>query len=155
MRRHKSLIPLSREHHPALLLAQLLKKDAPPYKGLPGDLKGKAQYAISFWHDELQRHFRDEEQILFPFIRGHHNKIDELCAEILQEHRLLEKLFKQLQTGKPNASLLDKIGTALEKHIRKEERVLFQKIQEKFSEDVLGELTEKMEAKNTKRNTTC
>ena len=42
MIRHSSIVSLSREHHGALILARLLQKDAPPYKNLPKDLKGKA-----------------------------------------------------------------------------------------------------------------
>jgi hypothetical protein len=35
MKRHEALIPLSRDHHGTLILARLLRSDAPPYKGLP------------------------------------------------------------------------------------------------------------------------
>ena len=42
MKRHEALAPLSREHHGTLILAQLLKKGAPVYKGLPDTDTGKA-----------------------------------------------------------------------------------------------------------------
>ena len=41
MKRHSSLVPYSQDHHKILVLAQVLKKDVPDYKGMPTDLKGK------------------------------------------------------------------------------------------------------------------
>jgi len=34
MKRHEALAPFSREHHGALILAQVMKKGAPAYKGI-------------------------------------------------------------------------------------------------------------------------
>ena len=53
MKRHPALIPLSREHHGALILARLIQKDAPPYKGLPLEINGKAVYAQEFYKNIL------------------------------------------------------------------------------------------------------
>ena len=64
MKRHEALAPLSREHHEALILAQLLKKGVPAYKGLPTDTAGKISYARQLYADKLRRHFLDEEKIL-------------------------------------------------------------------------------------------
>ncbi|MEO7264876.1 MAG: hypothetical protein ABIW38_08185, partial [Ferruginibacter sp.] len=64
MKRHPSLISLSREHHGALILARLLQKNAPAYKGLPSDSNGKAVYALQFYKDELIQHFLQEEKVL-------------------------------------------------------------------------------------------
>ena len=45
MKREEALAPLSREHHSTLILAQLLKKDAPVYHQLPAEPWDKAKYA--------------------------------------------------------------------------------------------------------------
>ena len=70
MKRHQALIPLSQDHHHGLLLAQLLKRNAPEYHGLPNDLLGKMQFAIEMFHKELDHHFRDEEEFVFPYLKG-------------------------------------------------------------------------------------
>ena len=63
MKRHTALIPLSQDHHHGLLLAQLIKKNAPEYKGLPKDLIGKMNYTNDIYNTELEHHFEDEEKL--------------------------------------------------------------------------------------------
>lgn len=141
MKRHEALIPLSRDHHSALLLARLIQKGAPEYKGLPTDIAGKAAYAVKFYHDELVTHFLMEENGLLEKIKGVSEKIDTLSDEILHEHRELRLLFELLPVSEKLEEHLDTLGYALEKHIRKEERELFPLIQESCSETLLAEIT--------------
>lgn len=129
MKRHKSLIPLSQDHHNGLMLAQLIKKDSPEYKGLPRDIDGKIGYVVSSWQNELKYHFENEEKILFPKIVGKNPGIDDLLKEIINEHDQIEKMIFELEGSKNKISDLNKLGILLEKHIRKEERQLFQLIQ--------------------------
>ncbi|MCB0743625.1 MAG: hemerythrin domain-containing protein [Ignavibacteriae bacterium] len=136
MKRHKSIIALSHDHHHGLMLAQLIKKDAPEYKGLPTDLIGKANHVKESWEKELKLHFKNEENILFPFVKGKDEELDALIEDILEEHRLIESLVKKLDTDSDIESTLDQLGKALESHIRKEERELFQKIQISFGEEL-------------------
>lgn len=136
MKRHKSIIALSHDHHHGLMLAQLIKKDAPEYKGLPTDLIGKVNHVKESWENELKLHFENEENILFPFAKGKDKEIDNLIDEILDEHKLIETLVKSLNTTTDIESTLDQLGKALESHIRKEERELFQKIQLSFGEEL-------------------
>ncbi|WP_337865523.1 hemerythrin domain-containing protein [Ignavibacterium sp.] len=89
MERHKALIVLSRDHQKGLMLAQLLKEDARPYKGLPTDLPGKMNYAKETFHSDLSKHFEDEEKILFPFVKGKDLNCDKLIDELLDEHHSL------------------------------------------------------------------
>ena len=90
MKRHEALAPLSREHHSALILAQLLKKDAPAYKGLPTALNEKAAYALHMFITTLQLHFTNEEEMLDK-IKNVHTEIDKLSDEIFKEHQQLKK----------------------------------------------------------------
>jgi len=120
MKRHKALIPLSHDHHHGLLLAQLIKKNAPDYNGLPKDLEGKITYAIDVYNSSLKHHFDDEEKILFPAIKGKHKLLDDLIIEIINEHRLLENLITELPKSKNQIDLIDEIGKILDNHIRKE-----------------------------------
>jgi iron-sulfur cluster repair protein YtfE (RIC family) len=143
MKRHESLIALSHDHHHGLMLAQLIKKGAPEYKGLPTDIIGKVKYAEEAWEKELKVHFNNEEKILFPFVRGKDAKLDQLIDEILVEHKQIKKLFDKLNKSSDKEAVLNNLGILLEKHIRQEEREVFQKIQTLFK-DELNELNGKI-----------
>lgn len=141
MKRHSALINLSREHHAALILAQILKKDGPNFKDLPTDDEGKRNYTISFYKTDLAKHFQFEEEILFPFVNKQSDLLIEQSAQLISEHKKLKSLIQKLLIPGNLESLLDKIGVLLEKHIRFEERVYFQKVQEIFPGSELDELS--------------
>ena len=150
MKRHKSLIPLSQDHHNGLMLAQLIKKGAPEYKGLPSDINGKVQYTIESWENELKIHFLNEEKILFPSVMGKYSEIDMLIDELINEHKEIKQKIDKLKIQDDLQNSLNDLGNFLEKHIRKEERILFQKLQE----SCLDEL-EEIEDKIMPANTSC
>ncbi len=137
MKRHEALAPLSREHHGALLLAQLLKKTAPAYKDLPTLPEEKLVYAVNFYKANLQAHFIKEEEMLAK-VKQYHPEVEKLTAKIINEHRQLTNLFNTLDKENNSIDLLDELGKALESHIRKEERVLFPLIQQYCPEEVLN-----------------
>lgn len=140
MKRHSALINLSREHHAALILAQILKKDGPNFKDLPTDNEGKRNYTISFYKTDLAKHFQFEEEILFPFVNKQSDLLKEQTAQLIGEHKKLKNLIQKLSTPGDVETMLDRIGMLLEKHIRFEERVYFQKVQEIFPDNELDEL---------------
>ena len=139
MKRHESLAPFSREHHTALILAQLLKKGAPVYKGLPTSAKEKISYAINLFHDSLEEHFRKEEALL-EIVQHCHEDIGKLGKEIVAEHAQLTEYFLNLDISENPEDSINTLGIALEKHIRKEERVLFPLIQRRCSEEILNKI---------------
>ena len=136
MKRHPSLAHLSREHHGALILARLLQKDAPPYKGLPVDADGKAAYALNFYNEELLKHFEEEEKVL-KLVTGLNAGLDLLVETIFREHQEFHVLFKSIDDHSDTPAHLHELGKALEIHIRKEERELFPLIEESSSEDLM------------------
>ena len=136
MKRHDTLIPLSREHHAALLLARVIQKNAPAYKGFPEEPKAKAIYAVQFFKTNLEEHFSKEETLLHQVIK-YNAEIKKLAEEIISEHLQLSAMFNTLQDAKELPDALDKLGTLLEEHIRKEERILFPLIQEHCPEEIL------------------
>lgn len=136
MKRHKSLINLSHDHHHGLMLAQLIKKDAPEYKDLPNDTDGKVKHVIDSWRNELKFHFENEENVLLPAIVGKNEEIDNLIEEILSEHKLIENLVLGLAKSSNVVSDLNELGLILENHIRKEERQLFHLIQTHFPNEL-------------------
>jgi iron-sulfur cluster repair protein YtfE (RIC family) len=139
MKRHESLAPLSREHHEALILAQLLKKNAPIYKGLPQLPADKARHALAFFNSHLKNHFQQEEGMLDKVMHCD-RRIEEITREIIAEHEQLTLLFTSLADTADIEATMDELGRLLEQHIRKEERVLFPLIQELCPENILDAL---------------
>lgn len=140
MKRHNALILLSHDHHHGLLLAQLLKKSAPAYKGLPSDTPGKINYAIDKFNSDLTIHFEDEEKILFPILKGKDREVDILIDELIEEHKKLREKIISLKDIPDPEDTMDEIGYLLETHIRKEERNLFQKAQQILVEEELSDI---------------
>jgi len=141
MKRHQALIPLSRDHHATLLLARLLRSDAPPYKGLPVEYKDKAEYAMKHYREELLGHFEQEEKMI-PLLKGVNTTLDSLLACMKVEHQELHFLFNSINMNQELSSQLDILGRALESHVRKEDREIFPLIQECCTEEVLNKLAD-------------
>jgi len=139
MKRYEALAPLSSEHHSSLLLAQLLKKNAPVYKGLPTNAKDKAAYALQQFTSVIVKHFQQEESILEK-VKDCHADISYLAEEIIKEHRQMAGLFLSLDSVSEPEHIMDKLATMLEDHIRKEERILFPLLQQHCSEEQLQEI---------------
>lgn len=136
MKRHKSLIGLSHDHHHGLLLAQLIKKGAPTYKNLPQNTEEKVLYTKDRWENELKYHFENEENILFPFVKDKDDELDKLIIEIVSEHFKIKKLILDLDNSLDKDETLNSLGILLESHIRKEERKLFPLIESVFKMDL-------------------
>lgn len=145
MKRHPSLIPISRQHHEGLITARLLREDAPPYKGLPTDPEGKKDYYLDFFLKHLQPHLQLEERVLFPFVRDRHPELDRLIGELELEHQQVQDQTGELRFGENMPEKLNRLGHLLENHIRKEERELFEKIQDLLPEEDLQELQRQIE----------
>lgn len=139
MKRHESLIPLSREHHDGLILAQLIKLNAPVYKGMPETTADKVKYASKFYRFDLIEHFKKEEEMLRK-IKLANEAIDQLAVEIEEEHRVLQRLFSGLENSTDQEAVLNELGILLEAHIRKEERILFPLIEKYCSAEVMEAL---------------
>lgn len=140
-RRHESLIPLSREHHYGLMLCLRI------HRGMPLDgedeewVRAKAARAAEFFASDLTAHFKAEEDVLFPAMRGLAGA-SPLLNELLSEHRELERLAGQLGAADVATlkEALAKFADLLEAHIRKEERELFPI----YEKQVGAELAEKV-----------
>lgn len=142
MTRHPSLLPLSRDHHFGLVLAQMLKINAPIYPHLPDTLKDRISYLHTFFTKDLLPHFKKEE-LLFPFIKKLLPALSDLTDELEQEHNSMRKfqhVIYDIHKEEELKSQLNEFGMVLEKHIRKEERVLFEQLQKKLTEEQLVEI---------------
>jgi iron-sulfur cluster repair protein YtfE (RIC family) len=119
MKRSPILQPLSREHHTALTLAKACERAA-----LSGDaamVSQACQRAIHAFANELEPHFRIEEQSLLPLLQGAESQM--LVQRTLADHRQLRGLLTGLQQNDVKA--LNSFGKDLTAHVRFEERELF------------------------------
>ena len=118
IKRNEFLAPLSREHHQALLLCWKIKTGFS--KGI--DVKRIKNYCDWFYQTHLIQHFELEEKLVFPILGNQHQHV----LDALDQHRQLKELFNDT----PNVLSLQKIQIELEKHIRFEERILFNEVQD-------------------------
>lgn len=144
MKRHKALHSLSQEHHHGLMLAQLIKSGSPQYNGLPKTLEDKKSYTVKFFKENLALHFQKEEEFLFPFSRNKTEEIDKQTAELIDQHKKIYSIIDKLEVSDSVQKDLDELGKLLEAHIRKEERELFQLIQEALSSAELEKLANEL-----------
>lgn len=131
IKRHQSLQEYSRDHHQALLLCWKIKIGLE--KAISID-RIKA-YTDWFYENHIIDHFIMEEKYMLPVLGSDH----EFIIKVLNEHEMLLDLFTDT---KDIENSLKKLHVALKKHIRFEERILFNEIQEAATQHQL-ELIEK------------
>jgi len=108
------------------MLCLRIHRGLPQHGNEPAWVHAKAAHAAEFLASDLTAHFKAEEEVLFPAMRGFVGA-PELLNALLGEHRELERLGKQLRVagGEPLVQALSNFAGLLEAHIRKEERGLF------------------------------
>ncbi len=119
IKRHEAIQPLSREHHNGLVFCWRIRS------GLSKrvDVSRIKTYVDWFWANHLRQHFEVEENYVFPVL----DSDDALLIRALDEHRTLATL---MTTDTDLIHTLETAAITLEGHIRFEERVLFNKIQD-------------------------
>jgi hemerythrin-like domain-containing protein len=137
MLRHKSLHPLSHQHHNGLALGVLIRRSL-DYDASPANLQRQCARAVNRFEHELINHFELEEKFLFPAIErelgGH-----PLVAALLEQHRQLTSLAEALRTNASREGL-DHFLELLRDHIRAEENILFEEVQDRLSETTMDSL---------------
>ncbi|WMJ73603.1 hemerythrin domain-containing protein [Cytophagaceae bacterium ABcell3] len=138
IKRHQGLIHLSRDHHFGLLLVWKIRQG----------LKNKTEinriidYIFYVYNEDLKEHFEEEEFIFYKYFQN-----DELCGKAVKDHEQIHQQITALSTEDPS-SLYD-FAKLLEDHIRFEERILFNHIQQKLSEKELLCIEKAEEKKRT------
>ena len=89
-------------------------------------------------------HFAAEEQVLFPAARGFAELIP-LVEELLSDHEWLRGQFARAITETMTAAEVRVLAERLSAHIRKEERQLFQRLQERMSVEQMTSTGRKLE----------
>lgn len=135
MKRHKTIIPLSHDHHVVLKMAQAIKKNFIKTDLGTSSISNKVKYVIHAYNTELIPHFNHEENLLFPLAMGKDDELDNLINEIIEEHDKIGEAISKINDGNREQNL-DDLGFLLESHIRKEERVVFSKIEEILGDEL-------------------
>lgn len=149
MKRHSALIPLSHDHHEGLVLAQCLIRgySKAPAIQWPDTAEGQSAEVAAFFERALHPHFQAEESVVFPVAR---ERLDaegrELVERLVEEHRRMRDLARQVGEQPSNRSLLQEFGKVLEGHIRLEEQFLFEALQEALSEEELQRMGRRLES---------
>jgi hemerythrin-like domain-containing protein len=136
MLRDRNLIPLSRQHQHALALCVRIERASPI---ADGDLAAWQAEIAQHFQTEIGIHFAAEERILFPAAR----KLQELILlieELLADHAVLRDFFARADARSMSATQLSAFSQRMSAHIRKEERQLFERLQELMNEDELSML---------------
>lgn len=147
MKRHKSLYPLSHDHHHALVQARKLRlaaSDTTSDTTLPS-LQEAAAAFLAFWEESLLTHFRQEEEILLPLFSAYVSTDADELIETLKQHVEIRREVRRLgghvnQNVEPEAASLQQLATLLERHIRFEENHLFPAIEAAVPENGLWEM---------------
>jgi hemerythrin-like domain-containing protein len=142
MLRDKSLIPLSRQHQHALALCVRIDT---AYQSGDVDANAWQSEIQQIAEDEITMHFAAEEKDVFPIAE----KFDELRAlvEALKaEHRVLREGFAKAAERKLDGEALRRFSEILSQHIRKEERQLFEGLQQRMSAEELKAMGEALRA---------
>lgn len=136
MKRHRALQPLSRDHHIALVAAQRLRRAE------ADDAEAARATFLEFWNEHGARHFRVEEDVLLPAFAAYGDPADERVVQMLVDHVRIRAAAAALAQGEAEPAALHELGTALERHVRLEEREVFPLIEETLPEAAAERLVE-------------
>ena len=138
MNRHRSLAPLSRDHHHALALARDARRLSPAHG------QDTSAYIVELrrrFDAELAPHFAVEERELVSRCISRGEPLASLAARVVADHDALRALVASLDPLLP-APQCEAFGARLEEHVRFEEREWFPALEEHLGSDALGRLAD-------------
>lgn len=99
---------------------------------------------LAFWNGHVRLHFIEEEEVLLPIYRRYRSPMQsEAIRRMLDDHAWIRErvwaLEEAVEQGGELGELMGAIGERLHDHIRLEERVIFEEMQELFSDEDLSE----------------
>jgi hemerythrin-like domain-containing protein len=138
MKRHRTLVPLSHDHHHALVEARRLRRAAED----PGSSTTASAF-LRFFASETVGHFRAEEELLFPTVVDFPEAREPIVQALLEHQRIRARaalLRDRLDGQRALAETMRELGELLEAHVRHEERRLFPLIENLLDDRTLAEL---------------
>ena len=130
LKRHQSLVSFSKDHHFGLLLVWKIRQ------GLANAISPEriSNYVLFFFNEDLRQHFSDEENLIFCKL----DIEDVLRKKAEAEHQTIYHLIDAIRQNMSDTQLLTQFAVVLDKHIRFEERELFQHLQHIITPEVLA-----------------
>ncbi len=147
-RRHDGLMPLTHDHHHALAHARRLRLAAVGEDA--SALVRHSQVFLDFFHDDTVNHFREEEEIVFPLaVEDGRAKplLAQAMMEHLQIHALASRLGIEVTESRVTPESATELATALDAHIRFEERKVFPLLEEVVADDQLSAVSLRLHAR--------
>jgi hemerythrin-like domain-containing protein len=151
MLRDKNLIPLSHQHQRALALCVRIDR-AQPIADI--DLEAWQAEIEQLFEQEIKAHFAAEEHEIFLPAREF-GELEALVDELIAEHSSLRESFRQAESRSMSAESLLAFAQQLSAHIRKEERLLFERMQQLMNAEELEELGVRLESALKNAGTSC
>ena len=135
IKRSKHILQLSKDHHFSLLFCWKIRQ------GLKNEIEAGRinKYVQFFWENDMEEHFREEEEILFAPLQ------DEKVQKAVSDHRQIKSVVEKLQSTSAvfeMNKLLSEIANIVEAHVRFEERDLFPHLEKHLSDAQLEEIGE-------------
>ena len=136
MLRDQNLIPLSHQHQRALALCVRIDRAQP----IPdADVQTWQAEISQLFEEEIKIHFAAEEAVIFPAARRFAELVP-LAEELISEHASLRGWFRQAAAHRMSPETLPAFAQQLSAHIRKEERLLFEGMQQLMKPTELASL---------------
>ncbi|HEY0678266.1 MAG TPA: hemerythrin domain-containing protein [Chitinophagaceae bacterium] len=132
MKRDVSLQPLSWQHHDTLMACLMIEKGVRKKT----DLKVLQDFTRQLWDRDINAHFLLEENHLVPYLRQKQFP-EYIIQSLLRDHELLRVLSQRVLNGGASYEGFLAFSKLLEKHVRFEERLVFEKVQELIPENEL------------------
>lgn len=140
MKRAEQLYKLSHQHHNGLMAVLLLKKGIAKNTALDV-LNG---FIINTWQNELRTHFIKEEVYLHPHFL-HLPGLMPMYEQMKAEHHAIRRMINTIRNGESSVALIISFYTLLEKHIRFEERLFFEYIQQHIQPEQLAAVAKSLD----------
>lgn len=142
--RAPALVPLSRDHHEALIQALWLRRRA-------GQTAAAGAF-LDFYRAELEGHMADEEDVVLPAAEAADaGGVARIRAEHAELCRLARALEDAVATGIAIADTTEGLSRLLHDHVRYEERDFFMRLQSGLSAPALEEMGAALEAHRAAR----
>jgi len=136
IKRHPAIVSFSKDHHFGLLLVWKIRQ------GLKNSIDPEriSRYVLHAFKEEIEEHFKDEEQFLFSQLSTN----DNMRVQAERDHHEIYEMISDIRENRSNQILLNQMADALEKHIRFEERDLFNYRQTHLGASELKEIEKRL-----------
>ncbi len=141
MRRDHRLHFLSWDHRKTLYECFVLSKYLENFND--EEVLFKKAFFLNLYDSELIPHFRAEEEILLPLMLNHLDSENTLITKLLVQHVTIHHFIQKLKNENSVHNIrlvLKELSKFLTEHIRFEERILFETIQNLLNDDELNQI---------------